>query len=330
MKTKNIAVFLMFCTYFIIASNNINQQLTLKEVNQLYPQYLLYVPNNYHQAIVNFLNYFIGSDDYFADIKIGDKKNSIKELLNKINKSKGARMITRRLKWGAIAYHFGLNEGIKLGKFLNFFCSSLLPCKNKLFEGKAKGWFELLPTWRQKSINIKTDAQYKQKYFKDPYYAFLIKENLAQTYKIHLMPQDKDIVTILIKLFNTLKQNTEVRKLLVETKVLLPYSQELLIERSKQGLSVTPRMVIYPIKGKENAQKALDIIYETFKNDKGLDITPRFNEKVTSLIYFAQGESMDKMNKELSKDFEQPNMIYYKSDFTGKKEDYHLKNPAHK
>jgi hypothetical protein len=94
---------------------------------------------------------------------------------------------------------------------------------------------------------------------------------------------------------------------------------------SWQRKEVRPQFVIYT-EGKENAQKIVDILYKNFEKTLGLNVTPRYNEKVTSLIYFAQGQGKDKAKYSFL--FEQPDMVYFKANVTGQKEDYRLKNPS--
>jgi hypothetical protein len=93
-------------------------------------------------------------------------------------------------------------------------------------------------------------------------------------------------------------------------------------------------IVIYAASGKENAQKLLNKIYAIFKYQEGLNINPRWNEKVTSLIYFAQGDGDAKKLKENAKFFESGDeygngKVYFNPTVTGVYQDYHLINPAH-
>lgn len=65
------------------------------------------------------------------------------------------------------------------------------------------------------------------------------------------------------------------------------------------------------------------------KKKKGTNETPRFNQKVTSLIYFAQGDGNTKL--QLSDDyFETDKKIYFDSNLTpsGVGGGYHLAIPA--
>ena len=57
-----------------------------------------------------------------------------------------------------------------------------------------------------------------------------------------------------------------------------------------------PRMVIYPAKGKDNGQKALNKLYAGLKDIPGLGMKPLYNAKVTDLIWIAQGDSYYKKN----------------------------------
>ena len=123
------------------------------------------------------------------------------------------------------------------------------------------------------------------------------------------MPQDDQIEMVLKRLINELSINNEFQKLIDQFKVYKDFEKT--YEQAKRGQSeVIPRMVIYPVSGKKNTQNALNIIYQLFKDTKGLDIYPRFNAKVTSLIYVAQGDA-DNKTWHHEEWYEQPKMIYY-------------------
>jgi len=106
-----------------------------------------------------------------------------------------------------------------------------------------------------------------------------------------------------------------------------------------------PKVVIYAINGPTGAQKVLNSIYRRFKDWSGLGRTPQFNEKVTDLIYFAQGSRDDKKDFKFAQYFEKGN-VYYKSNVVdlfdpeykktywpdlkvGELPEFHLQNPAH-
>lgn len=87
-----------------------------------------------------------------------------------------------------------------------------------------------------------------------------------------------------------------------------------------------PTIVLYIFGGIEDAQKALDKLYEIFKNTPGLGISPRFNAKVTDFIYVAQGDGQYKSG-DFAQYYEQPRKVYYRPDLTGTAINYHLKHP---
>ncbi len=93
------------------------------------------------------------------------------------------------------------------------------------------------------------------------------------------------------------------------------------LEPLPQGI---PRIVLYAC-GKQNAQHALDFIYQLFKGDKGSNVAPLYNEKVTDLIFFTQS---DRQYKEDFPQYFETNKIYFKPDISGEVVDYHLVNPV--
>lgn len=144
----------------------------------------------------------------------------------------------------------------------------------------------------------------------------------VQDYKIHLMPFLHDIPKIIIMLFDELKRDVSLRSSITTIKFIRNGMREEIYNDQR-----FPIMVIYPASGKAHAQKVLDTVYKLFKDLPGMDITPRFNEKITSLIYVAQGDGDDKKLPENAHYFES-GLVYFKADVTGKVEDYHLVNPA--
>lgn len=143
-------------------------------------------------------------------------------------------------------------------------------------------------------------------------------ENLTKQYKIHLMPIG-DLTPIIIRLLRALKDDPELQKLINSFKVMV--DPDYIVK----GI-IYPRVVIYPSMGKENAQKALNKIYALFKHTKGLNQKPRFNAKVTDLIWIAQGDSIFK-GPQYEAYYELPNKVYYRSDLLGTNENYHLMHP---
>ena len=91
----------------------------------------------------------------------------------------------------------------------------------------------------------------------------------------------------------------------------------------KQSDYYMPIIVIYSRAGKEFAQRLLDAIIDLFGDAQGLDTAPRFNRKITSLIYYAQGDGDDKIISGAEHYFEE-DFVHFKSDFTGEEADYKL------
>lgn len=151
------------------------------------------------------------------------------------------------------------------------------------------------------------------------------KKLAVQNYKIHLMPKTEDMPLILVRLLEEIKKNASFASSLDTFKIKTAFEKQV----DSQG-NVMPLVVIYPKSGKQNAQVALNTLYNLFKDVHGLDKVPRYNQKITDLIYYAQGDADYKNKAELKDYFEQPGMIHYKSDFVipGHLEDYTLKLPT--
>lgn len=152
-----------------------------------------------------------------------------------------------------------------------------------------------------------------------------IMQNLVSEYKIHLMPTDDRFIDAVLTLSRAIKSNKELRKVIHQVKIKPMLESMALSHSSYRAL---PKIIIYVYGTKDRVQLVLDAIYEIFKDWQGVDRAPAFNEKVTSFIYFAQGDRTEKLT--YPEYFEEPNKVYFKADVTGRHEDYHLKNPAAK
>ena len=163
-------------------------------------------------------------------------------------------------------------------------------------------------------------------------------EKLVKEYKIHLMPKDEDLERVIKTLLYYTKQMPQLRKAIafIKIKPVLDDYVELL-KAAYQGLPFPqsdnwkiPKIVIYIGGGKKLAQQALDIIYDIFKDWRGCDRAPGFNERVTSMIFFAQGNRNDKVAPGLISFYEAPDYVYFRPDVTNDElvADYHLFNPA--
>lgn len=163
------------------------------------------------------------------------------------------------------------------------------------------------------------------------------KKIIAGNYKIHLMPRNGDELKFIMGRLCVLAREGSFCESLACFKIFSTFNftdnrkmmQEVLQKRSRDN-AVLPIIVLYPHIGKENAQKVLTLVYEEFKTMRGLNITPRYNEKVTSLIYFAQGNGDEKGSTYASRHFEPIQQIYFKNDFEDEnhQSDYYwLDNP---
>lgn len=148
-----------------------------------------------------------------------------------------------------------------------------------------------------------------------------LRARLAAHYKIHLMPNNEDIVPIIEGLLQGLVDDAGLQKAISHFKIREKTDQI----GGEDGLCF-PIFVLYLNAGKESAQYALNAIYGLFKDMKGRDITPRYNEKITSLIYYAQGDGDYK--GDVFAEHYQLDRVCYRSDFEGEYKDYKLKNPA--
>ncbi len=146
-------------------------------------------------------------------------------------------------------------------------------------------------------------------------------DQLTTQYTINLMPYDRDLTPIIIKLLRALKDDAELQGLINSFKVMIDG------DYNKPEL-LNPRVVIYPAQGKENTQKALNKLATIFANTKGLPNRKLlYHAKVNDLIWIAQGDSRYKGN-EYAIYYEHPNRVYYHPNTTGTLHDYHLKFPG--
>lgn len=149
-----------------------------------------------------------------------------------------------------------------------------------------------------------------------------LKAQLACAYKIHLMPYDEDIVPIMTQLLTSLGQDEELQKAVSFFKIC-QYTDRI---HRRSDASYGPIMVVYPHASKQAAQYVLNKLYALFQNLRGRDISPRYNQKITSLLYCAQGDSNYK--DDAFAPYYEPDRVYYRSDFEGDHKEYRLENPA--
>jgi hypothetical protein len=144
---------------------------------------------------------------------------------------------------------------------------------------------------------------------------------LASNYKIHLMPFDEDIVEIMRRLLQHLTQNNDLQRAISHFKI---HTHTDSIQHT-DGMYL-PIMVIYCHANKDAAQYVLNEVHALFKHKQGLNITPRYNRKITSLIYYAQGDGDRKDG--IYSDYYEEGLVHYHPKFEGVIKDYWLDNPA--
>ncbi len=158
-------------------------------------------------------------------------------------------------------------------------------------------------------------------------------DKVTKEYKIHLMPKSgEDLLLIIERLLKEIQSNDQLQNSLVEIKFKTPDYQELKerLKKLKSGSKkVKPIIVIYPGSSKKDAQTVLNSVYKLFGTMEGLDMAPRFNEKITSLIYYAQSHGDIKRGNEFDEFFTEDKK-FFKPDVEGKGYDidYRLQNPA--
>jgi hypothetical protein len=190
--------------------------------------------------------------------------------------------------------------------------------------------FEYFPMVQGKYIYF-TSSRAKQSEYRLPDYVNAISLNkheadkiakaLVQTYKIHLMPSEDSDYTLLQKtIVNALRNNPMLSRLIPVFKIA-PVTIS-----SKTG-EVFPRVVFYIETGRDDAQQALNILYDLFKNTKGSGIRPRYNAKVNDLIWIAQGDGDYKAHQQYERFYQLPLKAYYRGNLTGINQNYHLRHP---
>lgn len=150
-------------------------------------------------------------------------------------------------------------------------------------------------------------------------------EALAQEYKIHLMPKSEYTPFVVEQLLKAMKTDPELRSSISQIKVIN--------DDKKERDEVMPSIVIYTQLGKEQAQRALDRVYahlEPYAN-LGDNRTPRYNQKVNDLIYYAQSGGdwkNDYLNQLTALGKTPADNTVFEPDLIHFKGDYHLRLPA--
>jgi len=220
---------------------------------------------------------------------------------------------------------------VELAKKNNFLSSNVLAENNKATDGFSQVVFDfndgyihfISSKYLQGPFNerrLRTYGDEKGSPLLAP-----IAYDLAKGYKIHLMPKDgwQSIVDVTDRLLALFTQDPELQKIVSEFKIRVAP----VIAGPLKNKVIMPLIVIYVFTGRDDTQKVLNKLYPALKDIPGLAIPPRYNAIINDLIYVAQGNGEDKGGR-FSKYYEQPRQTYYRSDFTGSKQDYHLKHPA--
>lgn len=168
-----------------------------------------------------------------------------------------------------------------------------------------------------------------------------VKEELVNNYKIHLMPKTtNDLKKILQILVEHAITDDKFRKSIHTLKVSIKANFNS-IESLKGSLKLwnrdlnkdiyLPIVVIYPSSSKEAAEYVLNTLIKLYKNIEGANISPRYNQRVNSLIYYAQGDGDYKHENNAGYYSTERNenavdgRAFYASTFQGAKNDYSLK-----
>lgn len=155
---------------------------------------------------------------------------------------------------------------------------------------------------KDKFIDRILTSRLKQKIREDSF------QLLAQEYKIHLQPKPEYQLGVISVLMELINDDMRFRQCIDAWKAIIPYSKVI-------GESKIPAIVIYPISGRECAQYLISAIISKFRpydvEEIGLNITPRYNYKYNSLIYWAGG-SGDHKNLLSIDYFSTPEKIFYK------------------
>lgn len=275
----------------------------LEELKRRFPKFFENIPA---ELQLQFLNEY---ETIYARIE------SIEQVLEKLYKNPESRIIAQRL----IALGSALNlPGYSHAGYVYF--------NNRPQEDRE---VMVLPKYidKQGKLGWARDPEEIKKIQKEVDEAA---QNLVDTYKIHLMPADSyDQIQILLAIEKALKTNSQLSKAIKKFKIVVnPYQQK--DELTGQPI-IFPKVVIYAF-GKQNAQTILDEVYKQLENKMpGLNIRPRYNAKVTDLIWIAQGDGDYKGDRYASyyeNPFAQNGRIYYRKDITGKDQYYHLVHPG--
>lgn len=244
------------------------------------------------------------------------------KLISELSKLMYSEFLLRLLKWSALGYAFELMPYYSFDQGYFYFEQPPVKSENAVLKGMREDK-------SVKALAELDDLKKKLAVSRDPKREEFIKmaqeewqevaDSLVEEYKIHLMPQGDPTQTI-VTLLTLLKKDPELQQLIAAFKVMA--TDKLVVN----GVYY-PRIVIYPARGKQNAQKALNKLYAGLKDIKGLGLRPRYNAKVNDLIWVAQGDSNFKNQARYQVYFEKPEFRYFRPDLTGRTVNYHLLHP---
>lgn len=232
----------------------------------------------------------------------------------------------------------------KLLKHLTLYnhISTSFVISNSIFFNGKEGKFTHRDISNLTIIHIKILEQYLEQYNDKNNWIPNIIKCAKSEYKLHLMPTKESLYITVYKLCMAMKKNPEIlknvylRDLIRDFKVRLdPYndagknlpviviyiptifiSDEELENLDKNQLQQNFNNYVDYTKSKQCLELLLTFLIQFFDEHKdciGSGVIPRFNAKVTDMIFFAQGSGDDKEISSLKKYFED-DLIYFKAE----------------
>lgn len=142
--------------------------------------------------------------------------------------------------------------------------------------------------------------------------------NECNTYKIHLMPKNYSfdfIYDVAAQLLTNeiLKENVPSAKFQIYHIGEKNLTEEIM--RAKDASDTVAPLVALYCTSRDQAQKVLNEIYRLFGHIEGSGVRPRFNGKVTDLIWFAQGNANYKFDPSNPSYIAQPQGVQYEEPY---------------
>ena len=145
-----------------------------------------------------------------------------------------------------------------------------------------------------------------------------------------------NVIPYIILLLDLIKNDPQLQEAIAKIKCKMDDTSDKVFaaEAQKNSRPILAKVVIYTTtqEGKKHTQYVVDTLYEYFKDIQGLDITPRYNKKITSFLYVAHGNGDDKVGSNdeffntIGKVYDDSG-VYFKHDVTGVSQDYKIVNP---